>query len=120
MQFDDIKEQIFGFFGPRAISLVGLDVSSTSVKLIELTRSGGQYRVENYGVEPLPANAVVEKNINDVEGVSIAISNLISRLKVSTKNVAVAVPGSATGSRSPGGAISSRGCWTVGHPWFPG
>lgn len=95
MDFDDIKEQLSGVFGPRAVSLVGLDISSTSVKLIELSKSGDKYRVENYGVEPLPASAVVEKNINDVEGVSIAVTNLLNRLKVSTKNVAVAVAGSA-------------------------
>jgi len=95
MQFEDIKAQIVGLFGPRSISLVGLDISSTSVKLLELSRQGDTYRVETYGVEPLPANAVVEKNINDVEGVSIAISNILSRLKTGTKNVAIAVAGSA-------------------------
>lgn len=95
MQFDDIKAQIASLFGPRSISLVGLDISSTSVKLLELSRQGDSYRVETYGVEPLPANAVIEKNINDVEGVSIAITNLLSRLKTGTKNVAIAVAGSA-------------------------
>jgi type IV pilus assembly protein PilM len=95
MQFEEIKAQILGLFGPRSISLVGLDISSTSVKLLELSKQGDSYRVETYGVEPLPANAVVEKNINDVEGVSIAITNLLSRLKTGTKNVAVAVAGSA-------------------------
>lgn len=95
MQFEDIKAQLAGLFGPRSISLVGLDISSTSVKLLELSRQGDKYRVEAYGVEPLPADAVVEKNINDVEGVSTAISNLISRVKPGTKNVAVAVAGSA-------------------------
>ncbi len=95
MQFEDIKTRIAGLFGPRSISLVGLDISSTSVKLLELSRQGDKYRVENYGVEPLPANAVVEKNINDLEGVSQAISNLLNRVKVGTKNVAIAVAGSA-------------------------
>lgn len=95
MQFEDIKTRIAGLFGPRSISLVGLDISSTSVKLLELSRHGDKYRVENYGVEPLPANAVVEKNINDVEGVSNAIGNLLNRVKVGTKNVAIAVAGSA-------------------------
>lgn len=95
MQFEDIKAQISGLFGPRSVSLVGLDISSTAVKLLELSRQGAGYRVEAYGVEPLPADAVVEKNINDVEGVSNAISNLLGRLKTGTKNVAVAVAGSA-------------------------
>ena len=43
--------------------MLGLDISSTSVKLLELSKTGNSYRVESYGVEPLPANAVVEKNM---------------------------------------------------------
>ena len=43
--------------------LIGLDISSTAVKLLELSRSGSRYRVESYAVEPLPSNAVVEKTL---------------------------------------------------------
>ena len=76
-------------------ALLGLDISSTSVKLLELSRQGDRYRVESYGVEPLPQNAVVEKNINDVEGVGEAIKKLVARAKPQTKQAAVAVAGSA-------------------------
>lgn len=75
--------------------MLGLDISSTSVKLLELSRSGGKYRVESYGVEPLPENAVVEKNIADVEGVGEAIARLVERSKTKLKTAAVAVAGSA-------------------------
>ncbi|MEX0941924.1 MAG: pilus assembly protein PilM [Pseudomonadales bacterium] len=75
--------------------MLGLDISSTSVKLLELSRSGGKYRVESYGVEPLPENAVVEKNIADVEGVGEAIQRLVARSKTKVKDAAVAVAGSA-------------------------
>ena len=75
--------------------MLGLDISSTSVKLLELSRSGGNFRVEGYGVEPLPENAVVEKNISDVEGVGEAIARLIDRCKTKVKLAAVAVAGSA-------------------------
>ncbi len=75
--------------------MLGLDISSTSVKLLELSRSGGNYKVESYGVEPLPENAVIEKNISDVEGVGEAIQRLIERCKTKVKFAAVAVAGSA-------------------------
>ncbi len=75
--------------------MLGLDISSTSVKLLELSRSGGEYKVESYGVEPLPENAVVEKNISDVEGVGEAIARLVDRCKTKVKLAAVAVAGSA-------------------------
>ncbi len=75
--------------------MLGLDISSTSVKLLELSKTGNSYRVESYGVEPLPDNAVVEKNISDVEGVGDAIRRLIDRCKTKGKLAAVAVAGSA-------------------------
>ena len=83
------------FLSKKNTSLLGLDISSTSVKLLELSLQGERYRVESYGVEPLPQNAVVEKNIADVEGVGEAITRLIAKAKPKTKNVAVAVSGSA-------------------------
>ena len=86
---------MLGFLNKGSNALLGLDISSTSVKLLELSRSSGKYRVESYGVEPLPENAVVEKNINDVEGVGEAIGRLVSRSKTKVKNCAVAVAGSA-------------------------
>jgi hypothetical protein len=72
---------VLAFLNKGPTSLLGLDISSTSVKLLELSRSGSEYRVESYGVEPLPENAVVEKNISDVEGVGEAIARLAERCK---------------------------------------
>ena len=51
---------MLGLFTKKANTLLGIDISSTSVKLLELSRSGSRYRVESYAVEPLPANAVVD------------------------------------------------------------
>ena len=82
-------------FRKKSQVLLGIDISSTAVKLLELSKSGGRYRVESYGVEPLPANAVQEKNIVDVEGVGDAIGRLVSRTRPGTKAAAVAVAGSA-------------------------
>ena len=86
---------MFGLFQNKTNVVIGLDISSTSVKLLELSRSNGRYRVEAYAVEPLPPNAVVEKNISDVEGVGEAVKRVISRSKCSAKSAAVAVAGSA-------------------------
>lgn len=83
------------FLGKKSQMLLGIDISSTAVKLLELSKSGDRYRVESYGVEPLPANAVVEKNIADVEGVGEAVSRLVARARPGTKQAAVAVAGSA-------------------------
>ncbi|WP_285762427.1 pilus assembly protein PilM [Biformimicrobium ophioploci] len=79
--------------GPK--SMIGLDISSTAVKLLELSRSGDKYRVESYAVEPLPPNAVVDKNINDPAATAEAVRKVIQRSKTKVKRAAVAVSGSA-------------------------
>jgi len=45
----------------KSKTLLGVDISSTAVKLLELSLNSGKYRIENYVIRPLPANAVVEK-----------------------------------------------------------
>ena len=86
---------MLGLFTKKANTLLGIDISSTSVKLLELSRSGSRYRVESYAVEPLPPNAVVEKNIAELEGVGQALSRLLGKAKTGVKSAAVAVSGSA-------------------------
>ncbi|KGM55309.1 pilus assembly protein PilM [Lysobacter daejeonensis GH1-9] len=76
-------------------ALVGVDISSTAVKLLQLSRSGNRYRVEHYAVEPLPPNAVVEKNIVEVEAVGEAIKRAVARSGTRAKFAAAAVAGSS-------------------------
>ncbi|KRW61603.1 pilus assembly protein PilM [Pseudomonas sp. TTU2014-080ASC] len=86
---------MLGLFTKKANTLLGIDISSTSVKLLELSRSGSRYKVEAYAVEPLPSNAVVEKNIAELEGVGQALSKMLVKAKTNVKTAAVAVAGSA-------------------------
>ena len=69
------------FLGKKNTGLIGLDISSTSVKLLELSLQGDRYRVESYGVEPLPQNAVVEKNIAETE-IAKAIHETVSNKNI--------------------------------------
>ena len=82
-------------FKPRKPPLVGLDISSTAVKLLELSRSGDRYRVESYAVEPLPPNSVVEKSVTDAEAVGEAVRRAVKRSGARAKHAAVAVAGSS-------------------------
>lgn len=74
--------------------MLGLDISSTAVKLLEFSRGQQGYRVDAYAVEPLPAEAVVEKNIADPEAVGEAIRKVVARSGTSLRQAAVAVAGS--------------------------
>ncbi len=82
-------------FKPKKPPVLGLDISSTAVKLLELGKSGDRLRVESYAVEPLPPNSVIEKNISDVEAVGEAIKRAVKRSGSRTRFAAAAVAGSA-------------------------
>lgn len=87
---------MIALFGKKKVPILGVDISSTTVKVIELSRQGsGRYRVEAYAVEPLPPNAVVEKNINDAEAVGEVIKRVVAKSRTGCKHAAVAVAGSA-------------------------
>lgn len=75
--------------------LLVLDISSSGVRLLELSKAGVSYRVERYGFESLPVNAVVEKNVSDVKAVGQAIRRVVQNAKSITTDVAIAVAGSA-------------------------
>jgi type IV pilus assembly protein PilM len=86
---------IASLLGGRSRPLIGLDISSSSVKLVELSEASGQYRLERYAIEPLPRDAVSDGNIASLEAVAEAIRKGWKRLGTSTKNVSLALPASA-------------------------
>ena len=79
----------------RMPRVLGIDISSTTVKLLELSRDGDRYRVESYAVAPLPSEAVVEKNVNQIDVVGGLISELVTRSKTRAQLATAAVSGSA-------------------------
>ena len=87
---------MLGLIGKRkATPVLGLDISSTTVKLLELSYTGDRYRVESYAVSSLPQDAVIEKTVNDVDGVANAIRSVVAQSRTKLKTVAAAVAGSS-------------------------
>jgi type IV pilus assembly protein PilM len=82
-------------FGEQSAPLIGIDISSAAVKVLQLSKTAGRYRVEHYGVEPLPPNSVNEKNITQVEVVGAAIKRAIAKSGSKCKFAAVAVSGAS-------------------------
>lgn len=72
--------------------LIGVDISSTSVKLLELSVRNGRYWVESYGLSPLVDGSVVEKNILNVDNVAEALERAMNIANPQSSNVAIAVP----------------------------
>src|SRR5258708_1249583 len=73
-----------------------MDISSSSVKLVELVDAGrGNPRVERYAIEALPKDAVLDGNITNVDAVVDAVQRAWKRMATRTKNVALALPTAA-------------------------
>ena len=90
----------FDLFTPKAPPLFGLDISSSSVKMLEIVDAGkAAYRVERYSIEPLARDAVVDGNIQNLEAVAEAVKRAHKRLGTRTKHVAMAVPTGAVISK---------------------
>lgn len=76
--------------------LVGMDISTTSVKLVELGEAGkSNYKLLRYAIEPLPKGAVVDGNIENMEMVSEALRRVWRKSGSRVKNVALALPSAA-------------------------
>lgn len=73
--------------------LIGLDIGSHSIKLVEIDDSKKGRILKNFGVIGLPPDAIVEGSIKEIEIVSSAIKNLFKNLKVKNKNVATSISG---------------------------
>lgn len=86
---------IGSLLGGRARPLIGLDISSSAVKMVELSEASNQYRLERYSIEPLPRDAVTDGNIASLDAVADAIRKAWKRLGSPTKSVAMALPAAA-------------------------
>jgi len=86
---------LLSLFSKKNNALLGIDISSSSIKLLELSKSGSKYKVENYSSRPLPDGAVVEKNIANLDAVGEEMLKLATLTKTGTEKAAVAVSGSA-------------------------
>jgi len=78
----------------RAKNVVGLDIGSATVKLVELKeRKGSQFQLQRIGVEPLSPEAIVDGSIMDSSLVVDAIQKLIDTTGVKNNNFATSVSG---------------------------
>lgn len=85
-------------FNPSKRPLIGLDISSSSIKLLELSaneKAKSGYCVERYTIEPLPRDTVVDGKIVNIEAITEAIEKAWGRLGTTTRYVAMALPGAA-------------------------
>ncbi|MGR9116631.1 MAG: pilus assembly protein PilM [Gammaproteobacteria bacterium] len=83
------------WFSRKQVPVIGIDISTAAVKLLELSKTGVRYRVESYAVSPLPQDAVIDKNITNVDIIADAIKQAVKISGTKVKHACVAVAGSS-------------------------
>jgi len=91
-----LKEKLdsaFAMLQTKSPPLIGVDISSSALKLVELSETGkGAYRLERYAIEPLPKDVVADGNIANLDQVSEALRRAHKRLGSRNRNIAMALP----------------------------
>lgn len=83
-------------FKVKTPPVIGCDISSSSVKLVEVADAGKNIlRIERYAIEPLPRDSVVDGNIQNLDAVADSLKRGYKRGGFSVKNLAMALPASA-------------------------
>jgi type IV pilus assembly protein PilM len=85
------------FLQTKTPPLIGVDISTSSVKMVELSElpKKGGYIVERYSIEPLPKDAVTDGNINNLDVVAESLQRAWKRLGSRIKNISLALPAAA-------------------------
>jgi type IV pilus assembly protein PilM len=86
---------MFHFLTKHKPKVLGIDISATAVKLIELSFDNGRYSVESYSVMPIPLNAIIEEDIKDIEAVATAINAAVVRSGTHLRAAATAISSSS-------------------------
>ena len=77
----------------RTSRVLGIDFSSTTVKLLELSRDDERYRVDSYAIAPLPSDALTDDPTTYAETVGAFIQEVLSRTKPRANRAVAAVSG---------------------------
>lgn len=82
-------------FKPKHDSLLGVDIGSSSMRVLELKQTAAGFMVQAYASEPLPDNTVEGNTIKDINRLALALKKLVDKSLSKTRSVAVAVPDSS-------------------------
>lgn len=88
------ETDLISMLTPRR-QLVGLDIGSSAIKLVQLKHSKGRYSLQKFGVKPLDPEVIVDGAVMDEERVVSSIRELVEETGVKNKQVAISISGHA-------------------------
>ncbi|MFC1494403.1 type IV pilus biogenesis protein PilM [Thermodesulfobacteriota bacterium] len=78
---------------PKKNQLIGLDIGSHSIKLVEIDDSKKGMVLRNLGIAYFPKDTIVEGSIKEMELAASTLKNLYKNLNLKNKNVATSISG---------------------------
>ncbi len=75
--------------------IIGIDIGSSSVKLVQIKKSGSAFLLQNVGILPLPSEAIVDNSLMDTTSIVETIKTLVKSLGIKTKDVACSISGNS-------------------------
>src|SRR5579871_3679490 len=90
-----MKFSFFPWAKKSTTSLLGIDIGSRAIKLVELGCVKGQYRLENYAVVPVPVPSMSGKSMVDHQAIADAIQSILQSKKIKTRAVVTGIANSA-------------------------
>lgn len=89
-----LETDVFSMFSPKR-QLVGLDIGSSGIKLVQLKENRGRYVLQKFGIRALEPEVIVDGTVMDEARVVSAIKELMEENNVKLKNVAISISGHA-------------------------
>jgi type IV pilus assembly protein PilM len=75
--------------------VIGIDIGSSSVKVVQLKEIKGSFQLLNAGISPLPPEAIVDNTLMDSTSIAMVIKNLVASLGIKIKDVACSISGNS-------------------------
>lgn len=77
----------------RGKNLVGLDIGSSAIKVVQIKESKRGLQLQNFGMAPLPPEAIVDGALMNSGAIVDTILDLYARTKIKNKDVAIGIAG---------------------------
>src|SRR4051812_28328130 len=91
----DLAEKFFSFLGPGGTTAVGLSIGTSSIKLVELKKSGRTWKLLHFGIVQLPDDVIINREIVNQIAVVESIKTLVNQLKLRSKTVCTSLSGTS-------------------------
>ncbi|MRR05587.1 MAG: type IV pilus assembly protein PilM [Deltaproteobacteria bacterium] len=79
----------------KSREIVGIDIGSSSVKLVQLSEQKGTYSLKNAGILPLPSDAIVDNSLMDTTSIVETIRGLVKSLGSKAVDAACSISGNS-------------------------